>query len=248
MSNITNIFSSCGHLLAEATPIELNTFHGIPLGDNRKLYGLTKLLIDGNTSNSIDILPISDPIEGWKYLHEVDVGAFFVWNIQSEIIENIPQTVQQSTIGSKNPFSNESINALNEWIKNNPSKMIFTEEKYQKIIHHLLNPDEPIKDSKEKSFKHRALKNYTLNNNILYYNSLDNIKLKVVKEDEVFNIIQMVHCNLGHIGITKTFNSLQNDYHGITKIHVTEILKECSVCVALAISKSVPPLKPIISS
>ena len=47
MSDITTIFSSCGQLLAEATPIKLNTFHGIPLNDNQKLYGLTKLLIDG---------------------------------------------------------------------------------------------------------------------------------------------------------------------------------------------------------
>jgi hypothetical protein len=76
MSNIVNIYSACSHLLAKAIPIELNTFHGIPLGDNNILYGLKELLIDSNISNGIDILLIRDPIEGWEYLHEVDISAF----------------------------------------------------------------------------------------------------------------------------------------------------------------------------
>ena len=86
MSDIVNIYSACGHLLAKATPIELNTFHGIPLGNNNILYGLKELLVDSNISNGIDILPIRDPIEGWEHLHEVDIGALFVWKVQKNIL------------------------------------------------------------------------------------------------------------------------------------------------------------------
>ena len=248
MSDIVNIYSACGHLLAKATPIELNTFHGIPLDDNNILYGLKELLVDSNISNGIDILPIRDPIEGWEYLHEVDIGALFVWKVQKNVIHNGSENSNLNNINSKTPFSDSSINAFNEWILKNPSKMIFSFERYQKIKYHLLNPNEIIKDSKERSFKHRVLKSYVLNDEKIFYKSSENKELQIVKESELFDLIKSIHCNLGHIGINKTWNALNNNYHGITKSHVTEILKECSVCATLAISKSVPPLKPIISS
>jgi len=50
-----------------------------------------------------------------------------------------------------------------------------------------------------------------------------------------------------HTGITKTFKLTQQRFFGISRKEVNWVINNCSLCLQKEVSKSRPPLEPIIS-
>lgn len=163
---MANIYSSCGIILAEATVTELDNFHGKSLPEGHKVFILNRLLMNKETAKGVDILPMDDPIEGWKYLNEVCIGSFFVWN--SDLDYSLKIASSDNTGIGKIAFSDSSIQHINEWIKLNESKLVMTEEKYNNAMNILTNNINPTKNSKEARLKYRILANFIIIDGVLY--------------------------------------------------------------------------------
>lgn len=248
METPQNIYSSCGIILAEATLMDIDNYHGRQLKGNLKMFELNRLLINEVAPVSIDILPIMDPIENWTNLREVSVGAMFVWDM-SDFNDSSKRNISINQLQGKTAFSEKSIIHINTSLYLNKSKMIMDDDKYSESILFLKSNISISKNDIEKYKKYRLINDYCVIGDILYRKDEKGKKnLKVVNYSMIFGIVKNIHCNYGHIGIVKTFKAVQDEYYGITQSHISMILKECSICATSVISKSACPLKPIIST
>ena len=70
----------------------------------------------------------------------------------------------------------------------------------------------------------------------------------VPRDSEVFDIVVNTHLLLVHAGRDKTFQKVDEQNFGITRVEVRSNLEHCSTCVKKLIQKSKPPLKPIVET
>jgi len=79
--------------------------------------------------------------------------------------------------------------------------------------------------------------------------TIDNETKEVIGKENFFETFFEVHSSKrAHQGITKTYDTLNLQYHGITKECVAAFRRYCYICNLKAIQQSQPRLKPIVST
>lgn len=112
-------------------------------------------------------------------------------------------------------------------------------EEYRKW---LWNPtDLPTGNAEEKQKQHidkyRARSLFELHGSQIWRKAHGNEPAKYVAcSYGVFECIKSTHINLGHAGVTKTFQSLQERYYGINKKEVMWFMKPCQICLVCTCS------------
>lgn len=71
--------------------------------------------------------------------------------------------------------------------------------------------------------------------------------LRVVKYQEVFDLIASQYNHLQHPGVKMTFSAIQERYWGIIQDEVDKLLGWCTICSRVAPNKMKPPAQPIVS-
>ena len=94
------------------------------------------------------------------------------------------------------------------------------------------------------------MKHFFLIDNQLYRKSLKTGQQErsVVCDYNAADVIEKVHCELGHAGNNKTFQKVNELYYGVNKVMVEWFLKRCAVCLNHQKSNTRAPLEPIIAS
>ena len=79
----------------------------------------------------------------------------------------------------------------------------------------------PTGDLAEIKLRWKALNEYELRNDALHYIAgKNNNGKRVVLEHEVFDVVAHIHDTLLHAGKNKTFATINEKYHGITRNEV----------------------------
>ena len=54
---------------------------------------------------------------------------------------------------------------------------------------------------------------------------------KVITEDNILDVVELVHTSIGHAGWDAIWKEISNLYNGILRADVIFLLKRCSICV-----------------
>jgi len=141
-----------------------------------------------------------------------------------------------------------------EYLKDNPSRYLFEEERRQLYIGYLKNPlAPPVPPTPEQrkyfvSLKRFALETFELQSGHLYRKATTKREpLYAPTMAEAFWIAANVHSLMQHAGPRKIYGMIKELYYGITEDHVTWVGEHCSVCTMKAPNKTKPIIRPISS-
>ncbi|KAF8439504.1 hypothetical protein BGX38DRAFT_1273435 [Terfezia claveryi] len=122
------------------------------------------------------------------------------------------------------------------WLANNQehsNRFRISPNRLQMLHHFVLNPDQPSHSVTERKMKHVA-KSYRLDGNgkllRLPEPPRHPTEREVVLEEDIFQIIWSLHCELGHAGKNRMFPIIGDRYYGITREEVMWVLRRCHIC------------------
>ena len=159
------------------------------------------------------------------------------------------------------PFPLNLARELDTYLQSHPNKTMFTGKKREEYRYWLLNPEKKSQGNsfdarQQKNIKHDALKKYELVDGQLYRQS-ETVKKRghggleigrrlVVVNNDIFKYIKSVHIEVGHAGISKTWEAFNSQYYGVNKDTVIWLLARCAICLHDRPNKTRAPLEPIV--
>lgn len=164
-------------------------------------------------------------------------------------------------------FMSTTHEAFHEFLRTQPNRYRFTDEKYdlyKRILLEYQGRDAsfliPVHQTSptraEKDRQHRAhivaIQDFCLNDDdqLCRKGNPDTgtPQLIVHRDWQVYSIIVNTHCSIPHGGQEKTFSRLSAEYYAIIRPEVHWLLKHCKVCGLNRPNRTRPPLEPIVVS
>lgn len=126
---------------------------------------------------------------------------------------------------------------FHSWLANNQehsNRFRISPNRLQMLHRFVLNPGQPSHSVKERKMKHVA-KSYRVDGNGRLLRLAEPprhpTEREVVSQEDIFQIIWSLHCELGHAGKNKMFPLIGDRYYGITREEVMWVLRRCHICV-----------------
>ena len=133
------------------------------------------------------------------------------------------------------PFAPSTRTAFLQFVQDNPNSRRVSQAERQNLIDWLTDQRAPPSSQKEFSRRNYVRKTFALDANgqmLVAIAKKDGEKdRKVITEDNILDVVELVHTSIGHAGWDATWKEISNSYNGILRADVTFLLKRCSICV-----------------
>ena len=159
------------------------------------------------------------------------------------------------------PFPLSLAKELDVYLQTHQNKTMFTSKKREEYRYWLLNQERKVQGNspeakQQRNIKHEALKRYELVDGQLHRRSeiinkrghrgIKTGRRLVIIDHDIFKHIKGVHIEIGHAGISKTWEAFNSRYYGVNKETIIWLLARCAVCLYDRPNKTRAPLEPII--
>lgn len=132
-------------------------------------------------------------------------------------------------------FTQYTKDAFDLYLQQNPNKRRVSLAEKENMIEWLTSRQKRPSTQEEFSRRHYIRKTFSWNQST---NTLFTIAKKgvgrrkiVVTENNITEVVEMVHNNNGHTGWDATWKSVNNAYYGILRADVIVLLKNCQICL-----------------